>query len=133
MPWLPTGQTIPYLYAADVLLIPPTSGPLQQVGNTVLPIKTFIYMAAGRAILAPRTPDVRELLRNDENAALVPPDDLEAALRQLRRLLDDPPLRERLGKAAQHDVADLTWGRRAGRVLRFLRERLATPERLRSY
>ncbi|MGI9175687.1 MAG: glycosyltransferase, partial [Rhodothermales bacterium] len=130
VPWLSTGQTIPYLYAADVLLIPPTSGPLQQVGNTVLPIKTFLYMAAGRAILAPRTPDVRELLRDDENAALVPPDDLEAALRQLRRLLDDPLLRERLGKAAQHDVAGLTWGRRAERVLRFLRERLASSKQV---
>lgn len=128
VPWLPAGKTVPYLYAADVLLIPPTSGPLQQVGNTVLPIKTFLYMAAGRAILAPCTPDVQELLRDGENAALVPPDDLSAMLQQLRRLLDTSTLRKRLGKAAQHDVADLTWDCRAEHVLHFLRKRLASPE-----
>ena len=124
VPWLPTGETVPYLRAADVLLIPPTSGPLQRVGNTVLPLKTFLYMAAGRAIFAPSTPDVRELLSDGVNAALVPPDDLRAALGQLRRLLGAPALRERLGQAARRGVADLTWDRRAERVLWFIDQRL---------
>jgi glycosyltransferase involved in cell wall biosynthesis len=125
VPWQPFDDTVPYLYAADVLLIPPTVAPLKEVGNTVLPMKTFLYMAAGRAILAPASPDLQELLRDDENAALVPPDDPDAAVRRLRALLDDPDRCDRLGAAARADIADHTWPRRADRVLHFVDRRLA--------
>jgi glycosyltransferase involved in cell wall biosynthesis len=124
-PWMPVSETAPYLHAADVLLVPPSSAPLRSVGNTVLPLKTYLYMAAGRAILAPRTPDLQELLRDDgpaPNAALVPPDDLAAALHRLRALLRDDALRRRLGAQARRDVQQLTWRRRAERVMRFLDE-----------
>jgi glycosyltransferase involved in cell wall biosynthesis len=123
-PWMRVGETAPYLQAADVLLIPPASGPLREVGNTVLPLKTFLYLAAGRAILAPSTPDLRELLRDGENAALVPPDDAPAATRRLRALLADGDARDRLGEHARADSAELTWDARAQRVLAFLEERL---------
>jgi glycosyltransferase involved in cell wall biosynthesis len=124
VPWQPFDEVIPYLYAASVLLIPPSTTPLKEVGNTVLPMKTFPYMAAGRAILAPNSPDLCELLQDGENAALVPPDDPDAAVRRLRALLDDPDTCERLGAAAQSDIDDHTWPRRAERILRFIRDRL---------
>jgi len=123
VPWQPFDEMTPYLYAADVLLIPPTAAPLKNVGNTVLPMKTFPYMAAGRAILAPATPDLQELLRDGENAALVPPDDLDAALDRLRTLLDGPEARRRLGQAAYETIRQHTWPRRAERILEFIRER----------
>ena len=125
VPWQPFDEMTPYLYAADVLLIPPSTTPLKTVGNTVLPMKTFPYMAAGRAILAPNSPDLRELLQDGENAALVPPDDPDAAVRRLRSLLDDPDTRERLGAAARADIEDHTWPRRAERILHFIQDRLA--------
>src|SRR5262249_43065578 len=56
VPWQPFGQLPPWLYAADVLLIPPSLDPLRRHGNTVLPIKLFLYLGAGRALLAPRAP-----------------------------------------------------------------------------
>lgn len=128
VPWQPFDDTVPYLYAADVLLIPPSTKPLKDVGNTVLPMKTFLYMAAGRAILAPASPDLQELLRDDENAALVPPDDPEAAVRRLRTLLDDPAQCGRLGTAALDDIETHTWPRRAERVLHFIqRQQEAAP------
>ncbi|MGM0577791.1 MAG: glycosyltransferase [Myxococcota bacterium] len=122
--WQAFRDTVPYLYAADVLLIPPTRGPLERVGNTVLPIKTFLYMATGRAILAPDGPDLREVLVDGENARLVPPDAPAAAVAALRGLVEDDALRERLGEAARADAAARTWLRRAERVLCFLEERL---------
>lgn len=124
VPWQPFDDTVPYLYAADVLLIPPTVAPLQDVGNTVLPMKTFLYMAAGRAILAPASPDLQELLHDGENAALVSPDDADAATRRLQALLEEPETRDRLGRAARADIEDHTWPRRAERILRFIQERL---------
>ena len=41
--WQPFNKVLPYLYAADVLLIPPTARPLLKEGRTVLPLKTFLW------------------------------------------------------------------------------------------
>ena len=89
VPWQPFDAITTYLYAADVLLIPPTVAPLKKVGNTVLPMKTFPYLAAGRAILGPDTPDLQEILQDGENAALVPPDNLDAAIERAAADADD--------------------------------------------
>jgi glycosyltransferase involved in cell wall biosynthesis len=123
VPWQPFDAITTYLYAADVLLIPPTAGPLKNVGNTVLPMKTFPYLAAGRAILAPDTPDLQEILQDGKNAALVPPDDLDAAIERLRALLQDPEERAALGDAAYDTIRQHTWPRRAERILRFIQRR----------
>ena len=125
VPWQPFDDTVPYLYAANVLLIPPSTKPLKEVGNTVLPMKTFLYMAAGRAILAPASPDLQELLHDDENAALVPPDAPDAAIDRLRTLLNAPDDCDRLGQAARADIENNTWPRRAERILHFLETRTA--------
>jgi glycosyltransferase involved in cell wall biosynthesis len=129
VPWQPFDAMTTYLYAADVLLIPPTVGPLKNVGNTVLPMKTFPYLAAGRAILAPDTPDLQEILRDGENAALVPPDDLDAAIERLRALLQAPEERAALGDAAYGTIRRHTWPRRAERILEFIRDRQAQRAR----
>lgn len=124
VPWQPFSGTLPYLYASDVLLIPPTRGPLEKTGNTVLPIKTFLYMATGRPIFAPATPDLLELLRDGHNARLIQPDDPVAAVHALREMLAAERERERLGEQARADVSELTWASRATRILAFLGERL---------
>lgn len=117
--WTDLASLPPYLYAADVLLIPPTAAPLSKVGNTVLPIKTFPYMASGRAIFGPRSPDLAEILRHGDNAFLVEPDDWDAATAGLRSLLEDPETAERLGRRARADAEGGTWQARAQRVLDF--------------
>ena len=123
--WTDLAGLAPYLYAADVLLIPPTVGPLDAVGNTVLPIKTFPYMASGRPIFGPRSPDLAEILHHGDNAYLVEPDDWDGAVAGLRRLLSDADLRERLGARARADAEGGTWQRRARRVLDFAAPMLA--------
>ena len=112
-----------WLMAADILVIPPTSRPLLKVGNTVLPIKTFQYLAAGRAIVAPRTPDLCEVL-DDRNAVLVPPDDREAFITALTWLCAEPGRAATLGDQARRGALDRTWDRRARAVADFFRSRL---------
>lgn len=124
VPWQPFRAAIPYLYASDALFIPPTAGPLSKVGNTVLPIKTFLYMASGRPIFGPATPDLAELLEDGRNAVLVKPDDFAAALAGLQRLLDDESYRNQIAKNAYDDVSDLTWSARAARIVSFIQNRL---------
>jgi glycosyltransferase involved in cell wall biosynthesis len=87
-------------------------------------MKLFQYLAAGRPILAPETPDLVELLRDGENARLVPPGDVPAAVAALRGLLTNPTLSSHLSEGARATSADLTWDARARKILRFLADRL---------
>jgi glycosyltransferase involved in cell wall biosynthesis len=123
--WVEPASLPIWLQAADLLIIPPSSAPLQCHRNCVLPMKLFAYLAAGRPIVAPHAPDTAELLAHEENALLVPPDNVEAASAAVDRLLRDAALAERLGEKARRLSAELTWDRRAERVSQFLESRLA--------
>ncbi len=113
-----------YLVAADVLLLTPASGPLAS-GRTVLPLKTYQYLGAGRPIIAPATPDLCEVLEHGRNAWLVPPDDPVAAAEAVRRVLADPGLSERLIAGALATAPAFTWAARADALETFIRERCA--------
>lgn len=121
--WQKFSKTIPYIYGSDILFIPPTAGPLEKIGNTVLPMKTFLYMASGRPILAPSTPDLQEVL-NDRNALLVPPDNLNAAKEGLEKLLISPSYGNQLAEQALQDVSQYRWELRSKKVLNFLKGRM---------
>lgn len=126
VPWQPFDRLSAWLYAADVLLVPPSVHPLVEKGHTVLPMKLFAYLAAGRPILAGASPDVRELLVDGENAVLVPPNDPEAAATALNNLLRDGELKIRLVAGATRTAGCLTWEARARRIHEFILERLET-------
>lgn len=123
-PWQPFDRIAPYLYAADVLLIPPSLAPLTQARNTVLPIKLFSYLAAGRPILAAESPDTAEILSHGHNAWLVRPDDLDAALQGLDTLVTDPRQAARLGQRSLELAQALTWDARAAKLVDFIEGRL---------
>jgi glycosyltransferase involved in cell wall biosynthesis len=122
IPWQASASISPYLYASDVLTIPPSTIPLQQVGNTVLPLKLFLYLAAGRAIFAGANPDTAEILEHDRNAWLVSAGDPAEAEQQLRVLLGDTCRLERLGRACREQAAGLTWDSRAAKIDAFIDE-----------
>lgn len=129
IPWQPADALAQYLFAADVLLIPPSWQPLAEFGSTVLPLKLFFYMASGRPILAGDTPDIRELLRHGDNAFLCRPDCLDAMVAGLTALTTDMDLAARLAAAAKAESAGFTWDARARRIADVLARRLSTlPE-----
>ncbi|MEA3062176.1 MAG: hypothetical protein QOJ94_1957 [Sphingomonadales bacterium] len=119
-PWAGPDALPLWLQAADILLIPPSSAPLRRFGDCVLPLKIFAYLAAGRPILAPASPDTAELLRDGETARLVPADDPAAAAEALAALIADEALRRRLGDGAAALAETLTWDKRAEKILAFL-------------
>lgn len=119
-PRVPPPDVPAYLFAADCLLIPPTAAPLLRHGHTVLPMKTFSYLAAGRPIVAPDLPDLREVLHHDENALLVPPDNVDAAAAAIRLALSNRTFGEKLGYTARQNAAYFTWQARAERLSTFL-------------
>jgi glycosyltransferase involved in cell wall biosynthesis len=63
-------------------------------------------MALGRAVVATDCGGNRELVVDGEVGLLVSPRDVEALAAALERLLDEPGLRDRLGRAARQRVLD---------------------------
>lgn len=130
VPYQPADKLADYVFAADILLIPPSWLPLAEFGSTVLPLKVFFYLASGRPILAGRTPDVAEVLRHDENAYLCPPDSVDELVRGIDALLADPARAARLAETALADSRTYTWDARAKRIFALIEERMrAAPIR----
>ena len=124
VPWQPAEALGQYVFAADVLLIPPSWKPLAEFGSTVLPLKLFFYLASGRPILAGETPDVREVLKHGENAFLCRPDCLDSLVAGINALTSDTALAARLAATAQADSRDFTWDARAHKIADIVTDRL---------
>ncbi len=125
--WQLPERLAAYVFAADILLIPPSWHPLAEFGSTVLPLKLFLYMASGRPIVAGETPDVREVLAHGRNALLCRPDCADALADAIRTLAADPALGVRLGAAARAEGLAQTWDARARRIAGLIEQRLDAP------
>lgn len=95
------------------------------------PLKLFEYLQLGRAIVAPDTENIREILTDGQDALLFDADrggSLEAAL---VRLCGDAALRHRLGGAGRQTirVKALTWDRNAERVAAIAEAEIKQPRR----
>jgi glycosyltransferase involved in cell wall biosynthesis len=116
-----TQRRLPcYQAAADVLLMPYARTIAGSSGGNSAeicsPMKMFDYLAAGRAILSSDLPVIHEVL-NEQNAVFAPPEDLEGWSVALKRLLEDDPLRQKLGTQARRSAQAYTWQARAMRAL----------------
>jgi glycosyltransferase involved in cell wall biosynthesis len=82
------------------------------------PLKMLEYMAKGKAIVAPNTPNIKELLEHRMNALLFTVDDQDAFLNAIETLCLDRYLRDELGKNALRtiDTRQLTWNANAVRI-----------------
>jgi glycosyltransferase involved in cell wall biosynthesis len=100
-----------YVAAFDIALQP-------HVVPYASPLKLFEYMALGRPIVAPATPNISEILNDGVDALLFDMHDPEAFRGAVERMIGDPALRERLGRGARATVdrLDLTWTGNARRV-----------------
>ena len=116
-------EAIPGLVSGFDIALQPLSVPYAS------PLKIFDYMAAGRAIVAPDQPNIREVLRDGETAVLFSPDEPGAMWRAISRLADDAALRQRIGLAARQEIAqrNYTWQGNAARVVAWAEHNLAHP------
>lgn len=70
------------------------------------PMKLLEYMAMGRAVVAPRLPNIEDVVVHDRSGWLFEPERPDDLLAALQRLARDPSLRARLGSAARATVVD---------------------------
>lgn len=69
-----------------------------------LPVALLEAMANGLAVVATRVGAMPEVITDGVDGLLVPPGDVDALAMALRRLLEDPALRARLGAAAREKM-----------------------------
>ena len=82
------------------------------------PLKIFDYMAAGCAIVAPRQPNILEILQDGTTAELFDPKTPGALWNAVETLIADPAHRNALGLAARAELEqkNYTWAGNALRV-----------------
>ncbi len=82
------------------------------------PLKLFEYMALGRAMVAPNTANIREILADGRTALLFEPGNFEQLRQCVERLCQDAALRRRLGAAASKAIEanGFLWDRNAERI-----------------
>ncbi|MFH2000547.1 MAG: glycosyltransferase family 4 protein [Planctomycetota bacterium] len=113
------GDIPVWLSAADLLVLP-NSGRFAISSHYTSPMKLFEYMASKRPIVASDLPSLREVLRHEENALLVPPDDSQALAKAMDRLLTDRELNDTLSCHAAQEVSRFSWIERARGILGFM-------------
>lgn len=121
---VPRGEVPHYVAVFDIALQP-------HVVPYASPLKVFEYMALSRAIVAPATSNIREVLVHEHSALLFDSADGHAFASAIERLCSDPSLRVRLGHAARAtiDTMNLTWTGNAERIVRIFEEMIAGRRR----
>jgi glycosyltransferase involved in cell wall biosynthesis len=93
------------------------------------PLKLFEYLALGKAIVAPRQPNIEEVLDDGANALLFDADAPGALEAALTRLCADAALRERIAAGAGATVhrLGLTWHSNARRAAALAQAKITPP------
>jgi glycosyltransferase involved in cell wall biosynthesis len=109
-----------YVAAFDIALQP-------AVVPYASPLKLFEYLALGRAIVAPASPNIMEVLSDGENAVLFDPQRPDGMVLAIDRICNDAALCRRVAEGARNTIAlrKLTWDNNAQRVVELF-ERLAS-------
>ena len=93
------------------------------------PLKLFEYLASGVPVVAAEQGQIAEVVRDGATGLLYPPGDSDGLGEACERLLADPDLRRRLGRAAADEVrACHTWERNAERVVEIAGALHSAPE-----
>jgi glycosyltransferase involved in cell wall biosynthesis len=108
---IPRDKVPEHVAAFDVALQP-------AVVPYASPLKLFEYLALGKAIVAPRQPNIEEVLTDGGNALLFDAGEEGGLERALTRLCHDVALRERVAAGASQTISrlGLTWRNNAQRV-----------------
>jgi teichuronic acid biosynthesis glycosyltransferase TuaC len=114
----PTEEVPVWMNAADALVLPSRS---EGRPNVVLEAQ-----ASGLPVIATCVGGTPELVHHGENGLLVKSEDAHGLAVQIAQLMDDDPLRERLGKAGRESVLanGLTWEASARKMIEIYRQLL---------
>jgi glycosyltransferase involved in cell wall biosynthesis len=114
---VPRERALELLAASDVCVSPHVPNPdgTRFFGS---PTKLFEYMGLAKPIVASDLEQIGEVIDHERTGLLCPPGDASAAAAAVARLLDDEPLRRRLGEGALEEArTTYSWTAHARRIL----------------
>lgn len=120
---LPVRDVPTALAAADILLMPHPKSAFY--AHHVSPLKLFEYMTAHRPIVASALPAIEEILTHESNALLAEAGNPTSIASQIKRLLSDAALSQKIAEQAAKDVKHFTWYSRAAGINRFISGRVS--------
>ncbi len=85
-------------------------------------ISSMEASASGTPTVASDSPGLRETVRHGETGLLVPHGDVAALAEALERILTEPELRDRMGRAARRMAEEFSWERAARGFERWIQE-----------
>lgn len=115
-------ETLALQRSCDVLVAPfapvVRSDSGVDIARWTSPLKVFEYLASGRPSVIGDLPGLRGVLRDGEDAIVVPAGDVDAFAAALERLTADQALADRIGRAGRAAaVGRWSWSARAERIL----------------
>ena len=111
-------QVAEIIASADVCLAPLALND-RNVTQGCCPIKIIEYMACARPIVASNLPVVRELVREDIDALLFNPGDINDLARQVLTLLENPSTADKIAGSAGKRARDkFSWHQAQKKLLR---------------
>jgi colanic acid biosynthesis glycosyl transferase WcaI len=117
---MPAAQAARYLRAADASFVPQ-----QPSLADFVPSKLYDCCAVGRPVIVMAAGETVRLAKQSGAAVCVPPDDAEQLAAAVRRLRDDPALREALGKSGRSFAATYLRERQAERLAEMIEAMVA--------
>ena len=119
----PQDQVPAWLAAADICALP---YPVLPKELWFSPLKLYEYMASGKAIVASRSGQIAEVIKDGYNGVLTPPGDVNGLAEALVGLLNDPEQIRRLGQAAREQAEQQhSWNRYVHRLETLYRQLLS--------
>lgn len=116
----PQVEVPPYLWHADLLLLPPSQ--YHPSAAWTSPLKLGEYLASGTPVVATSIPALRDWLTDDE-VKFVEPDDAEAMAKGIMDVLKDPDCAITLSQNGIKKAQTLSYEHRAKRILESLSSR----------
>lgn len=117
--WVPRRRVPELLAAADVLVQPGRGG---RFDDYRFPSKLPEFLASGRPVVLPQS-NIGRYLRDGVEAILLTAGDADEIATAVRKLVDDPELRDRVGAAGRgFAVEHLSWETAVARITRLYRE-----------
>jgi len=124
--FIPNAELPLFQAACDVLLMPYQDHVSASSGGDIAqylsPMKLFEYLASERPIISSDLLVLREIL-NPQNAVLIPVNDHQAWVNQLKKLKTDQKTRNELANQARQDAQLYTWEKRASCILEGIKKK----------
>lgn len=116
---VPFDQVPEYLSCMDIVLAPYPKLDFWYPSS----MKVFEYMSSGKAVLASKVGQLKEIITDGENGYLFEPDDIKDLTEKVLKLVDEPKKRHSFGDNARKTVLQkYTWDKHAEQMERIFQE-----------